>query len=123
MQWIDGSFCEQLQQGREPADIDVVTFVEMPDDPAASQQIVSGMQTAGLFLPNAKTQYRCDGYFITFPTTPPVLISLVAYWFGLFSHRRETLEWKGILQIGLDPSSDPAAMAALEQLKVQADGA
>jgi hypothetical protein len=35
------------------------------------------------------------------------------FWFGLFSHQRETALWKGIVQIELD-ADDAAAVALLE---------
>ena len=37
----------------------------------------------------------------------------MSYWYSLFSHRRDDLTWKGILQVPLDPTSDAEATNAL----------
>jgi hypothetical protein len=109
-QWIDGSFVERLS--REPGDIDVVTFVRgvvLPTVPA----------DRALFDPKStKTAFHCDAYFVSL--TSSKLVEHATYWFGLFSHRRSTMEWKGMLQIDLDASiaRDADALAELDSLDV-----
>jgi hypothetical protein len=45
----------------------------------------------------------------------PRLIDLTSYWFGLLSHRRATLEWKGIVQVELDEArQDVVALSELD---------
>lgn len=102
-QWLDGSFVEE----KEPNDIDVVTF--SPFEPELSPAVLA------LFTPpQTKAAYLCDGYFVHLSQEDqPSLISQAAYWFGLFTHRRATFEWKGIVQVALDDVTHDAAAAAL----------
>jgi len=37
----------------------------------------------------------------------------VSYWYSPFSHRRDDLTWKGILQVPLAPTNDADAINAL----------
>ena len=37
----------------------------------------------------------------------------MSYWYSLFSHRRDDLTWKGILQVPLAPTNDADAINAL----------
>lgn len=111
-QWADGSFCEQLA-GREPNDVDVVTFFVQP----------SGIDLRGLATTHpevfhpllSKGQYHCDAYFVTLHGGRFAEPRLVSYWYSLFSHRRHDLAWKGILQVPLAPMDDADAIDALNQ--------
>lgn len=117
MQWVAGSFCEQLQ-GREPADVDVVTYVRLPSDAALAAPIVTAIQAGKLEQPDAaKAQYNCDAYLVTLPNPWEYLVGATAYWFGVFSHRRSSFEWKGILEIELAPTGDGPAAAELAMRK------
>ncbi|WP_442891816.1 DUF6932 family protein [Dissulfurispira sp.] len=49
----------------------------------------------------AKKIYLCDAYFVDMTSHPGFLINQTAYWFGLFSHQRDTFLWKGMLQVSL----------------------
>ena len=45
--------------------------------------------------------YRCDAYFVELGLQPEVLVNRTKYWFGLFSHQRDTFLWKGMLEVPL----------------------
>lgn len=103
-QWIDGSFVEDAEKikGKPPGDIDVVTFADRPAGILAPQwqQLVNAR--GDLFQPAlSKTMYKCDAYFIDTTLPPLYLISSARFWFGLFSHQRETFVWKGLIEVSM----------------------
>jgi hypothetical protein len=115
-QWIDGSFCENKEQvlGQEPADIDLVTAFERPTFATTNADWKSHIppHLPTLFNPRyCKATYNCDAYVIDLGTTGQNVARLSAFWFGLFSHQRDTYRWKGIVQcpLGLDPIDQPAS--------------
>jgi hypothetical protein len=109
-QWIDGSFCEELQ--REPNDVDLVTFYELP--PSIDLNKVVNANKTVFFPDQTKAQFQCDVYFVRLEATNFARIDLVHYWFGLFSHRKSDLAWKGILQVPLAPTDDAKAKVELK---------
>lgn len=116
-QWVDGSFVEHSERilGRPPTDIDIITFAPRPErcrDPAIWQAFVHSRPD--LFDPTqAKEQYLCDAYFVDLWSDPLFLVNQTRYWFGLFSHQRETFLWKGMLEvpIGADDADVSAFLA------------
>jgi len=102
-QWLDGSFVEDIDRLRAPNDIDVVTFVDRPPalrDAAALQAAVQ--QNPALFLfDQAKQKYLTDAYFVDLSRPAEEVVEQTRYWFGLFSHRRQDLQWKGMLALPL----------------------
>lgn len=119
-QWVDGSFAEHVEvcprRHRPPNDVDVVTFYEMP---AGATQ--AGLLAAGSALfPGTvvehdalKRQYRVDAYSVSLRSTGARLVDQSAYWYGVWAHQRETLKWKGFLQLDLAPAEDAGARALL----------
>ena len=112
-QWIDGSFVEDVEthRGRPPGDIDVVTFFSRPNG-------YEGLAEWRGFLDQHEGALDADGlgldcFFVDLSLPPSVVVRQSVFWFGLFSHQRETALWKGIVQISLDVD-DAAAMALLE---------
>jgi hypothetical protein len=109
-QWLDGSFCERLIH-REPNDVDLVTFLVKPPGVdlraliAANRKIFSSRLT--------RMQYLCDAYFVELHDGKFAEPAVVSYWYSLFSHRRDDLTWKGILQVPLAPTNDADALNAL----------
>ena len=93
--------------GREPADVDVVTFAHVPDEATQAEP--------SLFNSEAnKSRYGIDSYFVDTSTGDPAyLIRRVAYWNSLWSHDREG-KWKGYVQVSLSADEDAAARAALD---------
>lgn len=112
-QWIDGSFVENVEatRGRPPQDIDLITFAERPAAYIEEENwstFVNG--NLGLFLPSeTKKLYQCDAYFVELTLPPRLLVNRTKYWFGLFSHQRESFIWKGLLEIPLTEDSDTMA--------------
>lgn len=114
-QWLDGSFVEDCEtlRNRPPDDLDLVTFAPVPPgvkDAAALQQIIS--DNSKLFSPDdAKGEYHCHAFYVSFNLRPDLMVNLTRFYFGLFSHQRVTGIWKGMLQVAL--ASDDAVAAAL----------
>jgi hypothetical protein len=111
-QWLDGSFVEDVEatRGRPPNDIDIVTFLPITQYLALQNNIASDPSLSSLIVKKlAKVEYKCDVHFVQlgFPDQA-FLVDAVRYYCGLFSHRRDTLVWKGMLQVPLDSSNDDA---------------
>lgn len=122
LQWLDGSFLEDIEssEGRAPGDIDVVTFVWRPAHLVSDAAGWTSLLTANLPIfqaLEAKKRFNTDAYFVDVSIGPQVLLSQATYWFGLFSHRRVTSLWKGILEVPLAPTSDDSAALALLSTK------
>lgn len=117
-QWIDGSFAEDVEnnQGRDPNDIDLVTFFRRPEDYKSDddwEKFVS--KRTDLFDPTAiKEAFGCHAFPVDLNTDPMFIVRQSRYWFGLFSHRRVTALWKGMVQISLH-SDDDSAYAILDE--------
>lgn len=113
-QWIDGSFVEDVEttRGRPPGDVDVVTFTSLTPtldftDPQVSDGFLA--QFSDLLDPQqCKIDYACDAYLVNLSAPPITLVDDTRYWFGLFSHQRETALWKGILVIDFEGNEDDA---------------
>jgi hypothetical protein len=104
-QWIDGSFTENVEvlESRAPGDVDVVTFVNDPNDLGA------GLAPDLLIHRWVKANRRTDHYWVELHAIdPPDLVSLSAYWYSMWSHRRNSL-WKGFLEVDLGPANDALA--------------
>lgn len=114
-QWLDGSFVEN--PGREPGDIDVVTFFDAPQD----RQLGWMAADPDLFRPaETKTKYLVDAYYVGSLGQPwtESLLSRGNYWKDLFGHRRGTLEWKGFLRVSLPQADeDDEAQVMLDDWK------
>jgi len=113
-QWIDGSFVEDIENtdSRSPNDVDIVTFFRRPVSDAQWQGWAEA--NAGLFTPDAtKRVYKCDAYGVDLGLEPEHIVGHTHYWFGLFSHRRITNLWKGIVRVQLDAADDALALELL----------
>lgn len=109
-QWLDGSFMENIEtlETRDPKDLDVVTFFYIPVGVTQRQ-----IQTAAPTLTDhdlIKATYLVDSHFVSLGSHAISLVERSAYWYGVWSHRRDST-WKGYLQVDLDPIDD--ALAAL----------
>lgn len=115
-QWLAGSFVEEVErhQNRAPRDVDVVTFVTRPEGYTASDWGNFVTSRSNLLDPNeCKRVYSCDAYLVDMTVPPEYLVNQTKYWFGLFSHQRTTLLWKGTIQVDLmDDAEDGAAILA-----------
>jgi len=117
-QWIDGSFVEDAEYilGRPPADIDLITFATRPEKYSDQENWRNFLRSRpDLFDPKeSKKQYLCDAYFVDLQTNPLFLVNQTKYWFGLFSHQRETFQWKGMLEISI-AEDDAEVLAFIAQ--------
>ena len=104
-QWLDGSFGEKVEstRGRPPNDIDIVTFSYRPNESKEKDDWPQLIQSRpDLFNPEeSKKLYHCDAYFVDMSADPRMLMNQTKYWFGLFSHQRDTLLRKGMLEVSL----------------------
>lgn len=102
-QWIDGSFVEDCERvrGRSPQDVDLITFSGRPQaylDTDQWRQFIHSRPD--LFNPeDSKKSFSCDAYFVDLTIHPIHIVNQTRYWFGLFSHQRDTFLWKGMLEI------------------------
>lgn len=117
-QWLDGSFLENIEliENRPPRDIDLVTFYHLPQG-VTQRDLLN--QNRVLFDPTqTKTQYHVDAYFVQLNAPQPEpLVRSTAYWYSVWSHRRDNL-WKGYLQVDLNPADNTAANANLKATAV-----
>ena len=112
-QWLDGSFLEQVEalEGRAPRDMDVVTFLALPQD--LDQRSLAQRHGSLFDQKHVKTTYAMDAYFAVLgQPTDQWQVKNITYWYSLWSHRRDRL-WKGFVQVDLDQSQDGDARAIL----------
>jgi hypothetical protein len=114
-QWLDGSFLEHVErlERRGPNDVDVVTFYRLP--PGISQAQLAMKHVTLLDHGSVKAAYRVDGYLVHLGMDAERLTRQSAYWYSVWSHRRNQL-WKGFVQVDLAPAEDPVAAATLASL-------
>jgi hypothetical protein len=115
-QWLDGSFLENIEslESRPPRDIDVVTFYYLPLNHTQVTLLSSNPQLFDRDL--IKTSYHVDAYFIDLMgNIPEELISNSAYWYSVWSHRRNSI-WKGYLQIDLSQTDDHIARDNVDKM-------
>ncbi len=114
-QWLDGSFLEDIEtrDGRDPKDIDAITFVADPPTPADLKTRVIDPQP-DLWVPSqTKAKYFVDHYLVSIGSLPVNIVEDTKYWYALFSHRRDGI-WKGMLEVKLtDKADDDAARVVL----------
>ncbi len=97
-QWLAGSFVEN--PGREPRDVDVVTFYRRTADQMADLRADSKRwQRLQTLAKSPKADFLCDAYLVNMTGPGAVLVAQSHYWYGLFSHQRGSLAWKGMLQV------------------------
>lgn len=102
-QWLDGSFVEDCEKirGKPPNDIDIITFSIRPKALAESGAWRAFVQSRqDLFDPDTtKKHFKCDAYFVDLGVHPVQIVAQTRYWFGLFSHQRDTYLWKGMIEV------------------------
>lgn len=110
-QWVDGSFVEDVetQEGRDPSDIDVVTFVSHPNDEISLSAVLQP-RPHWTDRTESKRLFRVDHFLLPLCSAPERIVDLTRYWYGLFSHRRDPdRTWKGMLRVELTPIADDAS--------------
>lgn len=110
-QWIDGSFTEDVEhiRNRGPSDIDLLTFAFRPNPSFMDGDLwTKFIETNGeLFNPQfTKDNFLCDAYYVDLNIHPIYLVKNISYWYGLFSHQKETFIWKGMLEVSLSENEN-----------------
>jgi len=101
-----------------PNDIDVVTFYILPV--GQTQQTLAASHPQLFDHDYLKNNYHVDAYFFELKySTIARLIAETIYWYSLWSHQRNSLLWKGYLQIDLSPTNDSVALDNLNRIKSQ----
>jgi hypothetical protein len=115
-QWVDGSFVEQVEtmRNRPPADVDVVTFARRPALADEDWHKLVQANVSLFDLAQVKARYKCDAYFVDLGKSPVTIVNDTRYWFGLFSHQRDTALWKGMLAVPLDSDDTDAQQLLLQ---------
>lgn len=121
IQWIDGSFVENIEkiQGRPPADVDLVTFSAIPTSITCENEWDLFFDENRSLFDNtlSKKEFYCDAFYVNIHTNPLYLIQQVRYWFGLFTHQRSTSLWKGIIELNLaEDESDALKLVTEEEI-------
>jgi hypothetical protein len=104
--WVDGSFLEDIEKTdkRSPRDLDLVTIFIRPntlvDDTIWKDFSITNKDN--LFGTEVKRKYSCDAYFIDLFNDTYYIIRQITYFYGLFSHQRDSMLWKGILEIAMN---------------------
>lgn len=111
-QWLAGSYLEDCERyrGRPPKDVDIVTFARRPtgmEEMSAWQGFVQ--QNMHVFDKRLiKDTHMCDSYHVDLSLPTEAIVSSTRFWFGLFSHQRDTYLWKGILAVPLIDDDEAA---------------
>jgi hypothetical protein len=116
IQWVNGSFVtyKELIHNASPNDIDVLSIIMLPE--GESQQSFKDKNSALFERKNLKDELCVDANYLLLHPSKISLVELlerVNYWNNLWSHERETLNWKGYFQIDLSPEEDLRAHAEL----------
>ncbi|NOD31109.1 DUF6932 family protein [Ruegeria atlantica] len=127
IQWIDGSFVEDVEtiRSRAPKDIDVLTLFHRPlkyqTNASLWQHDYKNFLHQEFFDTNVlKPIYFCDCYGLDLDTEPYRIVGNSSYWFGLFSEQRDTFRKKGIVEIPL--ANDPMEFSRIEtQIRTKFD--
>ncbi|EHQ35981.1 DUF6932 family protein [Methanoplanus limicola] len=120
-QWIDGSFLENVEktEGRNPNDIDLVTFFILPEE--TSQETLLSSNQDIFNSKRTKDEYNVDAYFVQLNSDGyEMLIRQITYWYSIWSHRRDG-QWKGFIQIELSDKEDQIAMSNLDAMMKEED--
>ncbi|QDU73110.1 hypothetical protein Pan97_00770 [Bremerella volcania] len=114
-QWLDGSFLEEIEltEKRDPNDIDCVTFFQLGEGVTEESLVAEHPE---LFSRDfIKRKFNVDAYYVNQAWPGRSLIENSAYWYSLWSHRRD-LSWKGFVQIELDLADDGIGKRILDSL-------
>ncbi len=115
-QWIDGSFLENIEtiRSRPPDDVDVVTFYQLPSGETQASILA---RNPGVFdRDQLKARFSVDAFAQDLGSPSKDLVWWSAYWYGVWSHQRSTLVWKGFVEVDLDPSQDASAHGILSTI-------
>ena len=114
IQWVDGSFVENVLSPREPADVDVLTIYE--NSVAAMDSLKQAEVYQHFDRDEMKPRFLCDAFGLSIHS--PLFIRELLYWHSLFSHRRNHV-WKGFVEIELtsEPGGDELARNVVDAIR------
>lgn len=101
---------------RAPRDVDVVTFFFRPPSLVEHLAWEAAVSAHPQIFEHGqvKSELKCDAYWVDLSVPAPLHhVDQTRYWFGLFSHRRASQQWKGMLQLPLGSLSEDHEAAAL----------
>ena len=120
-QWIDGSFVQNVEdaESRGPKDIDIVTFLHLPE---RHTEVTLAASYPQLFnRKRLRETYGIDAYFAVLnPDDLEGVVARAVYWSSLWSRTRGG-SWKGYLQVEIAADEDAAAKSELERLAGEGD--
>ena len=114
-QWVNGSFVENIEQTeiREPNDIDVVTFFQLPDGFTERTFITANVT---ILDPDfIKSKYRVDAQHIVLDPENDYSTYSYSFWHNFWSYDRYGRR-KGYLEIDLSANEEDAAAAAINSI-------
>jgi len=107
-QWVNGSFVEnvELLRGRAPNDIDVVTFLALPQ--GETEESLEKKHPHLFDDEGIKQRFHTDSYYFFSGADYSVkwIIDNTIYWYSMWAHQRDSLTWKGFLEIDLASTID-----------------
>lgn len=115
IQWIGGSFVENKEVHRRspPGDVDVVTLIVSEESWEATSARLDVVHPEWADPEPMKAKFKTDAYFLFSEMHPVILADQMAYWIGLFSHRRDDYRWKGMLRMDLLHTHENAETLAI----------
>jgi hypothetical protein len=126
-QYLNGSFSQDIeaQESRPPKDIDVFSLLVRPekyknDDKLWGSEGIDEWADEIVNLKKNKIRFFTDTYAISDDDfSLECVMRNVVYWYSLFSHTRNTKDWKGFVIVPLSSSDDEAAEGMLETKRLQ----
>ena len=87
--------------------MDVVTFYRRTADQIGTLRADSSRwQRLQILAKSPKADFLCDAYLVNMVNPGAALVAQSHYWYGLFSHQRGSLAWKGMLQVNVASADD-----------------
>lgn len=104
-QWVAGSFVEDCKtlRNRPPNDVDIVTFADRPEGYKRREDWAEFVKThTNIFdRKHVKAFTNCDSFYVDLVLPSQIIVNRTRYYFGLFTHQRDTFIWKGIIEVPL----------------------
>ena len=121
-QCLSGSFVEQVEsiRGCVHNDIDAVSYLHPPfnDGVDSLTQLLNWLIDRKLLGKKARAEYGVDGYVVILNKFGlEFVVEETHYWYGLFTHQKLSLKWKGIprVELTVNESEDAAARQIVEE--------
>lgn len=118
-QWLNGSFLEDVERvghGREPGDIDVVSFLYYSEvfDFEKARHLASSDGHE-----DVKARFWIDSYVVNLNGPVDVVLCWAMYWQSLWGHRKLDRMEKGFVRVSIG-DDDGSALALLDHLDEEA---